>query len=52
MAGRKKSKTQSPESGSEQEFGIYNVERVVAKKTDSKVITFENFILFIYCFYF
>ena len=37
---RKKSKTQSSDSGSEAEFGIYNVERIVAKKTDSKVIIF------------
>lgn len=40
MAARKKSKTQPTDSESEAEFGIYNVERIVAKKIDSKVIIF------------
>ena len=51
MARKKSKTTQSSESSSETEFGIYNVERIVAKKTDSKV-RFFYFLLFIAKFLF
>lgn len=47
---RKKTKTQTSDSGSEEECGIYNVERIVAKKTDSKVQGIYIWYLYIYYF--